>query len=61
MSSFNKNEFSAKPRVIENKSKYRNEEEKKIYQNLMHEKRVIRGNTYARVLEKEEEEGYMNI
>lgn len=55
------NEFTAKPRVIQNKQKYRTNEaqgvaQRNLYNNLMFEKRIIRGNTYARVLNKENEE-----
>lgn len=42
-------DFSARPKVIAKKGKYREEKELKGTQNLMYDRRVIRGNTYASI------------
>jgi hypothetical protein len=44
------NDFSARPKIVNKKGKYREEQEEgKKTQNLMYDKRVIRGNTYASI------------
>jgi len=49
MSNSNQNDykFAAHPQVVKNKPRYRQGSKKHQYQNLMFERRVVRGNTYS--------------
>ncbi|EGR32022.1 hypothetical protein IMG5_098580 [Ichthyophthirius multifiliis] len=50
-------DFSAKPKLIQPHQKYReNLNDNDQFQNLMFEKRVVRGNTYARVVSSRDDE-----
>ncbi|CAL1601138.1 unnamed protein product [Knipowitschia caucasica] len=39
--------FSSRPRAVENRSRYREAPEQTQYGNIMYDRRVVRGNTYA--------------
>ena len=43
-------QFSSEPRTVQRSSKYRDEEGNPVSSNIMYDKRVVRGNTYAAMI-----------